>query len=77
MAPASVDDVGEQKRLAFALSEATTELPADQRMKLGVIVDRLVDPEQQVGRFQRLEMFVQICITGPWPGDHRCLLIQL
>ena len=39
----AVDDVGEQKRLAVLLLDAAAELPAHQRVHLGVLVDRTID----------------------------------
>ena len=42
LAPLAVDDVGEQERLAVLLGDAAAELPAHQRVHLGVLVDRAV-----------------------------------
>jgi hypothetical protein len=53
-----VDDVGKQKRFALGFLNAADELPAHQRVQLGVLVDRLVDRQQQALRFQGCEMGV-------------------
>src|SRR4029077_7377204 len=53
----------EEKRLALALLDAAAELPAHQRMQLGVLVDRALDGNQQAGALQRIEMVVQVGIA--------------
>ena len=74
-APAPVDDVGEQERLALVLVDAADELPAHQRMQFGILVDRPVDGAQQAALLQRLQMLVQIAIAsrrlrhGVFPAD--------
>ena len=60
-------DVGEQERLALCLVHAADELPAHQRMQLGILVDRPVDREQQAALTQRIEMLVQIAIAARGP----------
>ena len=59
----AVGDVREQERLALGLRDAAAELPADQRMHLGVLVDGLVDPQQQPGLVKRGEMFLKVGIA--------------
>jgi hypothetical protein len=46
--------------------EAALELPAHQRMQLGVLVDRPVDPHQQPGRLERGQVRLEI---GRRAGD--------
>jgi hypothetical protein len=61
IAPAlGIDDVGEQERAAIGLGDAADELPAHQGMKLGVLVDRTIDPHQQPGLVERGEMLLEI-----------------
>ena len=57
---AAVDHVGEQERAALVLRHAADELPADERMQLGVLVDRPVDARHQPGRLQRREMLLEV-----------------
>ena len=62
---AAVDHVGEQERAALILGKPALELPAHQRMQLGVLVDRPVDAHQQAGRLERREMRLEIaCGAG-------------
>ena len=42
----AVDHVSEEKRLAVLLLDAAAELPAHQRVHLGVLVDRTIDLDQ-------------------------------
>ena len=51
------------------LVDAADELPAHQRMQLGILVDRPIDGEQQALLAQRVEMLVQIAIAALRPGD--------
>lgn len=60
----AVDDVLEQKRLAFGLWNAAAELPAHQRMHLGVLVDRPLYADQQSLPIQFGNMRVQVRIAG-------------
>ena len=62
LAPLGVDHVGEQERLAVPLGDAAAELPAHQRVHLGVLVDRPVDPDQQAGLVERADVVVQVGI---------------
>ncbi len=62
--PAGIDDVGEQERLAVLLGDAAAELPAHQRMHLGVLVDRRIDAQQQPGLVETIEMVVQVGIAA-------------
>ncbi len=61
---AGIDDVGEQEGLAVLLGDAAAELPAHQRMHLGVLVDRCIDAQQQPGLVETIEMVVQIGIAA-------------
>ena len=60
--PARAGDVVEDKRLAVGFGNATTELPAHQRMHFGILIDRLVDGLQQVRLIQRFQMILKIRI---------------
>ena len=60
----AVDDVGEQERLAVLLLDAAAELPAHQRVHLGILVDRAVDGDQQAGRIERADVVVQVGIAA-------------
>jgi hypothetical protein len=55
-----VGDVGEDKGAALVLGHAADELPAHQRMQLGVLVDRGVDARDQAGGFEIGEMILEI-----------------
>ena len=55
-----VGDVGEDEGAAFFLRHAADELPAHQRMQLGVLVDRGVDARDQAGGFEIGEMILEI-----------------
>jgi len=56
--------VGEQERLAVGLGEPADELPAHQRVQLGVLVDRAVDLLQQAARAQGRKMLVEVRIAA-------------
>src|SRR5256885_13744843 len=56
----AIDDIGEEKRLALLFRHAADELPAHQRMKLGILVDRPVDADEQALRFEIGEMLLKI-----------------
>ena len=60
LAALGVGDVGEQERLAVLLLDAAAELPAHQRVHLGVLVDRAVDADEQAGLLQRADVVVQV-----------------
>ena len=47
-----IDNVGKQKCFSLSLIHATHELPTNQRMELGVFVDRSIDDLQQATLFQ-------------------------
>src|SRR5205823_5872844 len=49
----------------FVFRHAAEELPAHQRMQLGVLVDRPIHPDQQTFAFQLSEMLLEI-----EPGAH-------
>lgn len=55
-----VDDVGEEERPALLIRHAALELPSDQSMQLGILVDRAVDPDEQVARLKLLQMSLGI-----------------
>ncbi len=58
--PVEVDDVGEQEGAALGLRDAADELQPYQRMQLGVLVDRMIDPRQQAPRLEVREVFLQV-----------------
>ena len=58
--PVAVDHVGEQEGAALGLRDAADELQPHQRMQLGVLVDRMIDPRQQAARFEIGEVLLQI-----------------
>ena len=58
----------EQERLALGLRDAAAELPAHQRVHLGVFVDRLVDDDQQALARERQHVLVQVGIAARMPG---------
>jgi hypothetical protein len=61
IAPAGrIRNVREQERAALAFREPALELPPHQRMQLGVLVDRAVDPHEQSLRFERGEVRLEI-----------------
>jgi hypothetical protein len=57
-----IDRLREQERLAFGLRDAAAELPAHQRVHLGVLVDRLVDDHKQPFARKRQHVLVQVGI---------------
>ena len=61
--PLGIGDVGEQERLAVLGVDPATELPAHQRVHLGVLVDPPVDLDQQAGFAQRRDMLVEIAVA--------------
>ena len=63
LAALAVGDVGEQERLAVLLGDAAAELPAHQRVHLGVLVDRTVDRDQQAGFVERAHVVVQVRVA--------------
>ena len=62
LAALGVGDVGEQERLAVLLLDAAAELPAHQRVHLGVLVDRPIDADELAGFLQRADVVVQVGI---------------
>ncbi len=60
---AAIDNVLEQEGLALALRQAA-ELQADQRMKLGVLIDRRRDPLKLAGLVERFDVFTQCVPIG-------------
>ena len=76
-APAvGADHIGEQEGAPLLLVKAALELPAHQRMKLGVLVDRALDAHQQAGGFEIGEMLLEIrrdagrCFATARPLEH-------
>ena len=59
-----INDVGEQERLAVALRDTAAELPAHQRMHLGVFVDRRIDAPQQAGLFETVDVVVEVGVAA-------------
>ncbi len=72
--PLAIDDVGEEERLAVLLGDAAAELPAHQRVHLGVLVDRRVDAIEQPRLVEAVEMLVQVGIRARERRGvrHRC-----
>ena len=68
LAAGGVDHVLEQERLALALRDPAPELPADERVQLGVLVDRAVHADQEAVPLQRRQMLMQVGV-GPRRGD--------
>ena len=60
LAAFGIGDVGEDKGAALVFRHAADELPAHQRMQLGVFVDRRVDAHDQAGGFEIGQMFLEI-----------------
>ena len=58
----AVIDIGKQERFPVSVRYAATILPAHQRMKFRVLIDRLVDTQQQTGSLQGGDMVLQIGI---------------
>ena len=56
----AVRDVGEQKCAALVFAQAALELPAHQRMQLGVFVDRPVDAREQALGLEPRQMLLEI-----------------
>jgi hypothetical protein len=52
LASFGVNNIFKQPRLAFFFRESAAILPADERMNLRVLVDRLFDTPQQSARFE-------------------------
>ena len=67
--PLGVGDVLEQKPLALRLRNAAAELPAHQRVHLGVLVDRPLHPHQMAVPLQRRDMRVQVGVGEVRAGD--------
>jgi hypothetical protein len=60
-----IDHVGEQERAPLLLVEPALELPAHQRMQLGVLIDGAIDAREQPFCLERGEMGLEI---GRWSG---------
>src|SRR5712691_10103165 len=52
--------MGEKKRSSLVLRHAAQELPAHQRVQLGILVDRAVDSHQQALRLEVGQMVLEI-----------------
>ena len=59
-----VDDVLEEKRLAVLFFDAPAELPADERMHLGVFVDLFTNANELPVLFQDAEELSQIGVAA-------------
>ena len=59
-AAVGIDHIGEQEGAPRVLGEAALELPAHQRMQLGVFVDLPLDPHQQPRGFEPRQMLLEI-----------------
>jgi len=57
---AGVDHVLEQEGLALVLGDAAAELPAHQRVQLGVLVDGLAHANQQPALLEQLQVVVEV-----------------
>lgn len=57
---ARVDDIGEQKSAPLILPQSALELPAHQRVQLGILIDRAIDPDQQPALFERGKVRLKI-----------------
>ena len=57
---AAIDDVGEQERAALVLGQSALELPAHQRVQLGVLVDRPVDARHEPLRLKPRQVLLEI-----------------
>ena len=64
LAALGVGDVGEQPRRAVGRVDAAAELPAHQRVHLGVLVDLAVDLDQQPRLAQQVDMLMQIVVAA-------------
>src|SRR5262249_32134565 len=60
----TIDHVGEEECLAVGFGHAPDELPAYERMKLGVLVDRTIDGDEEALASQRFEMLVEIRVAA-------------
>ena len=58
--PFEIDHVGEQKCAPLIFAQPALELPAHQRMQLGVLVDRPLDAYQEPCRFEPRQMLLEI-----------------
>ena len=71
-AAGAVGYVGEQEGAALILAKTALELPAHQRMQLGVLVDRAVDAHQEALRLEQREMLLEVlrrCVRRGLVGD--------
>ena len=68
LAPAAIDDVGEQECLALILFDTTNVLPTHQRMHFSILVDGTIDGQQQAGFAQRVKMVVQVGVVASVVG---------
>src|SRR5712692_3839213 len=63
-----VGHLGEQERFSVRLLDTAAELPAHQRMHLGVLVDRPIDRYEQPRALEGLEVLVEVGIGAPRRG---------
>src|SRR5579862_8005641 len=64
----AIHDVLEQEGLALGLGDAASELPAHQRMELGVLVDGALHADQQAGSFESVQVVVEVRISSLFGG---------
>ena len=69
-----IRDVVKQERLAIFLVDTTAELPAHQRVHLGVLVDFAIYLDQKTFVTQLFDMLVQIRIAALFQGGFRHLI---
>ena len=73
VAPAlGVRHMGEQEGAPLVLGHAAQELPAHQRMQLGILVDGAVDANEQTLRLKIGQMILKIEARGRRAADERC-----
>src|SRR5262249_16590674 len=71
-----VVNILEKKRAPFFFVEAA-ELPADERMHLGVFVDRPRDAVKQTGAVERGDVFLKVAIIGHVASSFGCALLTM
>jgi hypothetical protein len=63
--------VGEEARAPIFLEDATPELPAHERVHLGVLVDQAIDHDEQTCLLEGGDMVVKVRIAALGHGHHR------
>src|SRR5262245_4850390 len=64
LASFTVGEIGEEKSLPVLRRDAPAELPAHQRVHLGVLVDQPIDFDEKPGIAKRFDMLVKIGIRS-------------